>query len=406
MPSIKHIITPFITIVLFLLLSSVLSHSATPRHALVIGNSNYKVSPLRNPVNDANDIAEVLKGSGFKVELLTNANQRQIESSIKKLGKTLKGGGVGLFYFAGHGVQMDRINYLIPVDAEIETEADVKYEAVDANRVMSQMQEAGNEVNLVFLDACRNNPYERSFSRSAQQGLAQMDSPVGSLVAFATAPGSVAADGNGRNGVYTKHLIKAIERSGLEIGMLMRSVRTNVRKETSGKQVPFELSSLEGAFYFGEKEISQVNEQKSNKEKESTEISALTDKTKFGALSKDQKDNSADSLFYKGDYQRALPIYKEIVYNNKNPDSTATAWFMMGECFFKIGKYDQAILQYQKIISKNSSHSKAPSALLRQAEAFEQLKDAETAKLIYRKLISSYRYTPEAGKAKSRLDSI
>ncbi len=240
----------FFAIISVFLFFTPLSQGVTDRYALVIGNSDYIMSPLRNPVHDAQDMAAVLQESGFTVNLLLNGSQRQMETSIRDLGKLLRNGGVGLFYYAGHGVQVDGVNYLIPVDAEIETEAEVKYEAVDASRVMSQMQEAGNEVNLVFLDACRNNPYARSFSRSAPRGLAQMDSPVGSLVAFATAPGAVAADGKERNGVYTKYLIKAIRESGLEIGMLMRHVRAAVRAETQGNQIPFELSSLEGEFYF------------------------------------------------------------------------------------------------------------------------------------------------------------
>lgn len=246
--------TRSITLILLLILfckSPVASFAEThSRYALVIGNSDYKKSPLKNPVNDSQDMAKVLSESGFEVDLLVNASQRQMEKSIQNLGVKLRNGGVGLFYFAGHGVQVNNLNYLIPIDANIKTEADVKYEAVEANRVMSQMEEAGNDVNLVFLDACRDNPYTRSFRRSAQQGLAPMDSPVGSLVAFATAPGKTALDGDGRNGVYTKHLIKAIRESGLEIGRMMRSVRTQVREETEGEQVPFELSSLEGDFYF------------------------------------------------------------------------------------------------------------------------------------------------------------
>ena len=219
------------------------------RAALVIGNAAYKSSPLRNPVNDAEDIAAELKTLGFDVIKLTDATQREMETAINKLGRKLRKGGTGLFYFAGHGVQVAGINYLIPVGANIETEGDVKFEAVNANRVLSKMQDAGNPLNMVFLDACRNNPFARMF-RSAQQGLAPMDAPKGSLVAFATAPGDTAADGTGRNGVFTKHLLKQIGQPGLEIGLMMRRVRAGVQSETGEKQTPFELSSLTGSFYF------------------------------------------------------------------------------------------------------------------------------------------------------------
>jgi formylglycine-generating enzyme required for sulfatase activity len=219
------------------------------RAALIIGNATYKTSPLANPANDANDMATLLKKLGFNVTKLTNAGRRDMEEAINALGRRLKKGGTGLFYFAGHGVQVEGINYLIPIGARIETEGDVKFEAVNANRVLSKMQDAGNPLNMVFLDACRNNPFARMF-RSAQQGLAPMDAPKGSLVAFATAPGDTAADGRGRNGVFTKHLLRHIPQAGLEVGPMMRQVRAGVQADTDEKQTPFEVSSLTGSFYF------------------------------------------------------------------------------------------------------------------------------------------------------------
>lgn len=223
--------------------------NSVQRSALVIGNSSYKDSPLKNPVNDATDIAKTLEKSGFTVKLLKNANQREMEESIRNLGKGLRTGGVGLFYFAGHGVQHQNRNYLIPVGARIDDEADVKYEAVDASLVLSKMEVAGNDVNIVILDACRNNPFARSF-RSAGKGLAQMDAPTGSLVAYATAPGSVAADGKGRNGVYTKYLLQHMQQPGMTVEQTLKRVRKSVLEETEGKQTPWESSSLTGNFYF------------------------------------------------------------------------------------------------------------------------------------------------------------
>ena len=232
-----------------LLAPTALEAASHQRSALVIGNSAYKASPLANPVNDANDMAELLKKLGFHVTKLTDASRRDMEEAINALGRRLREGGTGLFYFAGHGVQVNGINYLIPIGANIETEGDVKFEAVDANRVLSKMQDAGNPLNTVFLDACRNNPFARMF-RSAQQGLAPMDAPKGSLVAFATAPGDTAADGMGRNGVFTKHLLENMPQPGLEIGLMMRQVRAGVQTDTGDKQTPFEVSSLTGSFYF------------------------------------------------------------------------------------------------------------------------------------------------------------
>jgi len=168
------------------------SQTDKQRVALVIGNSAYQYAPLRNTYNDAEDMASSLNNLGFQVTEKLNASKRKIEEAINGFGRKLRKGGVGLFYFAGHGVQVNGINYLIPIGANIESEGDVKYEAVNANRVLSKMQDAGNPLNLVFLDACRNNPFARRF-RSTEQGLAPMDAPKGSFVAYATAPGMSAS---------------------------------------------------------------------------------------------------------------------------------------------------------------------------------------------------------------------
>ncbi len=221
------------------------------RVALVIGNSTYKDAPLRNPANDASDMAQALRGLGFKVTLKANASQRQMKDAIRDFGEQLTKGGVGLFYYAGHGVQYKGRNFLVPVGARIERESHVEDEAVDAAFVLAQMEEARNRINLVILDACRNNPFTRGF-RSVASGLAQMDAAQGTLVAFATAPGSVAADGDGRNGVYTKHLLRQMRQPGVPVELMFKRVRDSVITETNDKQTPWESSSLRGAdFYFG-----------------------------------------------------------------------------------------------------------------------------------------------------------
>jgi len=223
------------------------------RLALVIGNAIYKTSPLRNPVNDAHDIARTLNQLGFEVIHKENANQRTMENSISRFGRQLrKQGGVGLFYFAGHGIQVNGRNYLIPVDAKIETESDVRFEAVDAGRVLGKMEDAGNDLNIVILDACRDNPFARSF-RTSSKGLARMDAPKGSLIAYATAPGSVAADGEERNGIYTKYLLKHMATPGSKVEEVLKRVRVDVINETNEKQIPWEASSLTGEFYFAPK---------------------------------------------------------------------------------------------------------------------------------------------------------
>lgn len=219
------------------------------RIALVIGNSNYRSAPLKNPVNDAADMAAALRNLGFKVTLKRDANQRTMKQSIRNFGKQLAQGGVGLFYFAGHGIQYSGRNYLVPVQAEVQSEADVEYEAVDAGRVLAQMEKAGNNLNIIILDACRNNPFARSF-RSAEQGLAKMDAPTGSILAYSTAPGSVAADGTGRNGLYTEKLLRLMKTPGMDLPHLFMEVRKEVVASTDRQQVPWESSSLIGDFHF------------------------------------------------------------------------------------------------------------------------------------------------------------
>lgn len=219
------------------------------RVALVIGNSAYKESPLTNPVNDARAIAQALRESGFSVIVREDADQRGMLAALREFGDRIRTGGTGLFYYAGHGMQIKGRNYLIPVGANIEREDEVAYHAVDAQAVLDKMEAAGNLANIMILDACRNNPFTRS-TRSGQAGLAQMDAPVGTLVAYATAPGAVASDGNGANGLYTQHLLSAIRRPGTKVEDVFKQVRANVRRESQGRQVPWEATSLEGDFYF------------------------------------------------------------------------------------------------------------------------------------------------------------
>ncbi len=219
------------------------------RTALVIGNAAYESGTLRNPINDARAMAKALADLSFEVTLKENLDQKQMKREIQAFGEKLQKGGVGLFYYAGHGVQVNGRNYLMPVGAAIEHENQVEYEAVDMGAVLSEMDYAHARMNIVIIDACRDNPFARSF-RSISQGLASIDAPTGTLIAYATAPGSVANDGPGENGVYTGELIKAMVQPGLKIEDVFKQVRSAVREATGGRQVPWESSSLEGDFYF------------------------------------------------------------------------------------------------------------------------------------------------------------
>jgi len=219
------------------------------RTALIIGNGAYKDSPLANPANDARDIAIALSGLGFKVILKEDVSQRNMKQVIREFGNELKQGGVGLFYFAGHGMQLKGRNYIIPIDAEVQGEDEIEDQSVDVNLVLDKMESAKNRVNIVILDACRNNPFQRAF-RSTNRGLAQMDASKGFVIAYATAPGSIAADGTGKNGIYTKHLLKSLKYPDTAIESVFKRVRAAVLEESRGKQIPWEASSLVGDFYF------------------------------------------------------------------------------------------------------------------------------------------------------------
>ena len=230
------------------------SAMAEPRLALVVGNGKYgqEIGSLVNPPNDANLMAERLSSLGFQVTKLVNGDQKAMKRAISEFGQKLSAAGptaVGLFFYAGHGVQVDGVNYLIPTNAAIATEADVDMEAISADAVLKQMEYAGVGVNIVLLDACRNNPLARSM-RSSTRGLARMDAPTGTFIGYSTGPGDVAADGEGKNSPYTAAIAEELGKPGIAIEEAFRNVRVRVMGKTEATQVPWDSSSLTGAFYF------------------------------------------------------------------------------------------------------------------------------------------------------------
>src|SRR5262245_37718456 len=227
----------------------VAKRTSESRVALVIGNSAYRDTPLPNPVNDARGMAAALRNVGFDVIAGENLTQKDMLRAIGEFGQRLNGGAVGLFYFAGHGMQVKGENYLIPVGADIQKELDVEVEAIKLSRVLNELEEAHNQTSILILDACRNNPFARSF-RAVVNGLGQVTAPAGTLIAYATSPGSVASDGPGRNGLYTEELLAAIREPGLKIEDIFKRVRVRVREKSNNNQVPWENSSLVGDFYF------------------------------------------------------------------------------------------------------------------------------------------------------------
>lgn len=224
------------------------------RVALIIGNSAYPGNmALVNPANDAKDMADVLKRLGFNVVELRDGNKVQMAAAIAKVSDSLKGKqGVGMLYYAGHGLQLDWRNYMVPVDANLKTAADVAVQTIDLSSVIDVFKAAGNRMNIVVLDACRDNPF--GSSTSSAKGLAQLDAPPSTFLAYATAPGNVAEDGDEKtgNGLYTQYLLQELKRPIAKIEDVFKRVRLNVRKQSNGRQIPWESTSLEDDFFFND----------------------------------------------------------------------------------------------------------------------------------------------------------
>ena len=237
-------------LVFFILTLSV--YSQEKRLALIIGNGAYEYGgQLRNPENDADAMSAALRNLGFEVMNKKNLTQAQMKQTIDEFGANLKSYDVGLFFYAGHGIQSEGFNYLIPVDVNLKSEQQVEYDCVRSNRVLSHMEASGTSINIVILDACRNNPFERSWNRTASSsGLAFMDAPTGTLIAYATAPGSVASDGHKQNSVYTEAILESIVIPNIDILKMFQNVRTLVSERSNDSQIPWESTSLTGDFCF------------------------------------------------------------------------------------------------------------------------------------------------------------
>jgi len=242
----------------FLLLLSWEIYS-TPRYALVVGNADYSgIQALKNPLNDAVDIAGVLKDLDFQVEVLLNADLRSMREAVRSLGNLIEQqeDSVGLFYYAGHGIQVEGENFLVPIDADIRQQQDVRYEALNAAYVLDYLNNRSSSFNIIILDACRDNPF--STFRSASRGLAVVEAPRGSIVVYATGAGEVASDGDGRNSIFTEALLAHLPTGGIEVNEMVRRVMRQVSDRTEGFQVPAFYSNYFGTFRFTEQGRSQA----------------------------------------------------------------------------------------------------------------------------------------------------
>jgi uncharacterized caspase-like protein len=245
---------PWLVAAVLLVVAPLLEARAEPREprvALVIGNAAYRhAGMLRNPLNDAESIEAALKPLGFDVIKVTNADRSQMVRAMGDFAKRLKADGIGLFFYAGHGIQTAGNNYLIPIDADIQEEYDTSFLGINVNDVLRVMESAGTRFNMLLLDACRDNPFERRFrSAGGSRGLAPIEAPRGALIAFATAPGKTAADGDGTNGLFTAEFLKAVARPGQSIDEMLKETGAGVEKASGNKQVPWINSSYRGKFY-------------------------------------------------------------------------------------------------------------------------------------------------------------
>jgi hypothetical protein len=223
--------------------------SQEKRVALVVGNAKYEVSPLINPTNDSADVAAKLKSYGFEVVYRENLKMRQIGSMLREFKSKLSPGSTALVFYAGHGLQVRGENYFPTIDADIQSEEDIQNQSIGLKQLMDILEESKTRTNIVMLDACRNNPFERR-TRSLSRGLASTSAPSGTMIAYSTRPGSVAEDGSGRNGLYTEQLLKIMD-NRKPIEQVLKQLVSSVKAASKGRQEPWSEGSLEGDFCFG-----------------------------------------------------------------------------------------------------------------------------------------------------------
>ena len=298
------------------------------RKAVVIGMSDYGENKrLNNTLNDANDMADVLTKLGFEVTLLKDNNLQNLETNLTTWYNSIEGNDMAVFYFAGHGMEVNGENYLIPVGAELNLQSDVKYRTLNVNQVLGNMDEKRVGMKLLILDACRDNPFTRSWTRgSEEKGLAKMAAPKGTYIAFAASPGSTAQDGGTyqlQNGVFTHYLKQEILKPGVSIDEIFNNVTGDVSDLTQKQQTPFKNSSLTKTFYF----IPQGND------KPATEI--------------EEQVLQAFLYYSNKQYDKAFPLFKQLA-----EQGNARGQNGLGICYqhgFGVAKdYNQAIYWCKK----------------------------------------------------------
>jgi uncharacterized caspase-like protein len=239
------------------------------RIALAIGNNAYRDSPLLNPVNDARAMGELLGKAGFSVDTQLDCDRGKLAEAVERFTAAAQKPGVRqvLFYYAGHGLQLEWRNYLVPVDSSVESASQVASRCFNLATILRHLGRAKDRTFIIILDACRNDPFGRGY-RPEQKGLSQFDAPPGSLLAYSTAPGGVAEDGEGMNGLYTSHLVRELAVRGAKLEDALKRVRLNVRLASRGSQVPWETTSLESDVYVFEDGRRKLSEEELEAEAE------------------------------------------------------------------------------------------------------------------------------------------
>lgn len=330
----------FIIILLAVFSSVLLNAQHRKGLALVIGNSAYSEGELKNPVNDANDVSSKFRNLGFDVILKTDTQLREMASCVNDFALKASEYDVAVFYYAGHGVQYEGENYLIPVDANLQSEADIRFYCENVNRVLAKLDESKCRLKILMLDACRNNPFERGWKRSSSaSGLSSMDAPHGTIISYATAPGTTAADGaENRNSPYTAAFIDLLDKSDFSVLLLFNELNNVVRKNTGNRQNPWiSCSGIDGDFCFN---VSTVGDKaiEENELAELTEIVDLQNDIDLDLIVKSSRkgnDKSVDLLkkgmecYKKDNYSESIKFFHQAAMI-ENPE----AQLMLGLCYY------------------------------------------------------------------------
>ncbi|GHV69718.1 hypothetical protein AGMMS49928_13270 [Spirochaetia bacterium] len=335
----------FCVLMLALALSSL---AAQQKYALVIGNGSYtSVTKLNNPVNDARDMEAALKGLGWTVELVLNGGQEQMEGAAIRLKNRLSASkqNYGFLFYAGHGVQSNGENFLIPVDANIQSESFLRSRAVSVQALLDELNAAGNALNIVVLDACRDNPF--SWKRSGSRGLQVVSNqPADSIIVYATSAGSTAEDGTGRNGLFTSHLLNNLKTAGLSVRDLFDKTGSDVRRASGGKQIPAIYSQYFETAYIGSKPVAVTPAPAPTPTPAPAPSPALANAVDYY--------NRGKSYYDKKDYDRAIADFTEAI--RVNPQY-ATAYNDRGASYSAKKDYDRAIADYTAAIRLNPQYA-------------------------------------------------